>query len=277
MTSVAAKEASPDLDLTDDPDRLAESIDRDLSPSARSGAASWVFIAKIAISLALIVLLGLSVDSGRILEILTATAPLPFMAAILAFSVQCGIAALRCRAVVGPTWRISIPDHIRFFWIGQFFNQLLPSTIGGDAIRAWLLSRRGPTLPTAIKLTLVDRLTGVIALMLAMIILASLPSASLPLIGEASQALGMIAVVGMGMLALTLVIIQQKTIARLLERARVLKPVLALFDELTNLLCSPSRAAKVFFWRFWCMAARSWRSGLPPRRSASRSGSFNRP
>ncbi len=245
MTSLVAKESSRDLDLTSSPESLSEGIDGDRPSSTRSGAPSWVVVAKVAISLTLIAALGLSVDSGRILDILMHAAPLPFLAAVLAFSVQCGLAGLRCRTVVGPSWRISIPDHVRFFWIGQFFNQLLPSTIGGDAMRAWLLSRHGPALPTAIKLTLVDRIAGVIALMLVMILLAGLPSASQPLIGEASHALGMIAVVGVCGLAATLAIVQQGFVARLVAGVRVLGPIIALLNELASLIRSPSRATLV--------------------------------
>ena len=246
MTILVAKEQPQDLKLPGEEDRFAGIGDRDSSLPKRGKAASWAGMAKVLTSLALLVILGLSVDMGQILDILTHAAPLPFIAAILAFSIQCGIAALRCRAVIGPSWRIPVADHVRIFWIGQFFNQLLPSTIGGDAMRALLLSRLGPRLATAIKLTLVDRLTGVIALMLVMILLASLPKASMPLIGEASRALGGVAVIGVSGLVLALLITQQKPIARHLKNARLLKPLVALLDELALLIRSPSKAAQVF-------------------------------
>ncbi|MBT6276007.1 MAG: flippase-like domain-containing protein [Chromatiales bacterium] len=49
--------------------------------------------------------------------------------------------------------------------IGQFFNQTLPSTIGGDAMRVWLLHDRGMRLSLAFNSVLIDRLLALGALM----------------------------------------------------------------------------------------------------------------
>ncbi len=50
--------------------------------------------------------------------------------------------------------------------IGAFFSQMLVTFISGDAIRAWLLSRRGMMTGRAIEAVLLDRVMGVIALLL---------------------------------------------------------------------------------------------------------------
>jgi glycosyltransferase 2 family protein len=44
--------------------------------------------------------------------------------------------------------------------IGLFFNQALPSTIGGDGMRIWLLYRRGCTFAEAFNSVLIDRMAG---------------------------------------------------------------------------------------------------------------------
>ena len=49
--------------------------------------------------------------------------------------------------------------------IGLFFNQVLPSTVGGDGIRVWLLSRMERSLGLALRSVLIDRLLGMLALM----------------------------------------------------------------------------------------------------------------
>jgi uncharacterized membrane protein YbhN (UPF0104 family) len=56
--------------------------------------------------------------------------------------------------------------------IGTFFNQTLPSSIGGDAVRLWLVAR-GAGWRAATYSIFVDRAIGLIAL--AIIIVASLP------------------------------------------------------------------------------------------------------
>ena len=57
--------------------------------------------------------------------------------------------------------------------IGTFFNQTLPSSIGGDAVRLWLVARGGAGWRAATYSIFVDRAVGLIAL--AVIIVASLP------------------------------------------------------------------------------------------------------
>jgi uncharacterized membrane protein YbhN (UPF0104 family) len=62
---------------------------------------------------------------------------------------------------------------MRFNMIGTFFNQTLPSSIGGDAVRLWLVARAGAGWRAATYSIFVDRAIGLIAL--AIIIVASLP------------------------------------------------------------------------------------------------------
>jgi uncharacterized membrane protein YbhN (UPF0104 family) len=62
---------------------------------------------------------------------------------------------------------------MRFNVIGTFFNQTLPSSIGGDAVRLWLVARNGAGWRAATYSIFVDRAIGLIAL--AIVIVASLP------------------------------------------------------------------------------------------------------
>jgi hypothetical protein len=62
---------------------------------------------------------------------------------------------------------------MRFNLIGTFFNQTLPSSIGGDAMRLWLVARGGAGWKAATYSIFVDRAVGLIAL--AIVIVASLP------------------------------------------------------------------------------------------------------
>jgi glycosyltransferase 2 family protein len=62
---------------------------------------------------------------------------------------------------------------MRFNVIGAFFNQTLPSSIGGDAVRLWLVARGGAGWRAATYSIFVDRAIGLIAL--AIVIVASLP------------------------------------------------------------------------------------------------------
>src|SRR5579863_1979823 len=68
---------------------------------------------------------------------------------------------------------IPIRQAMRYNLIGTFFNQTLPSSIGGDAVRLWLVARSGAGWRAATYSIFVDRAIGLIAL--AVIIVASLP------------------------------------------------------------------------------------------------------
>ncbi len=72
-----------------------------------------------------------------------------------------------CRAPLG------LRQAMRYNVIGTFFNQTLPSAIGGDAVRLWLVARAGAGWRAATYSIFVDRAIGLIAL--AVIIVASLP------------------------------------------------------------------------------------------------------
>src|SRR6516164_204299 len=96
---------------------------------------------------------------------------------------QIFIGALRWR-IVGAECHAPLPvrQAMRYNLIGTFFNQTLPSAIGGDAVRLWLVARGGAGWRAATYSIFVDRAIGLIAL--AVLIVASLPW-SYALIGDA--------------------------------------------------------------------------------------------
>lgn len=88
--------------------------------------------------------------------------------------VQVGFNALRWRDIAEVCGaRIRAITALGYTFIGQFFSQVLPSTVGGDAVRIWLLARGGAGWQTAIYSVLIDRVVGVTAL--ATLVAACLP------------------------------------------------------------------------------------------------------
>jgi glycosyltransferase 2 family protein len=86
---------------------------------------------------------------------------------------QVFIGALRWREISSDCGApLSIPQANHFNLIGSFFNQTLPSSIGGDALRLWLVGRLWGW-RAATYSVFVDRAIGLIAL--AVIIVVSLP------------------------------------------------------------------------------------------------------
>ena len=91
---------------------------------------------------------------------------LAWLAAGIAIAlVQIALVALRWRQIAllcdAP---MTAPQSIRFNLIATFFSQVLPSTVGGDAARIWLLARAGAGWTRATYSVLLDRYIGVLAL-----------------------------------------------------------------------------------------------------------------
>jgi glycosyltransferase 2 family protein len=96
--------------------------------------------------------------------------------------VQIFVGALRWREISADCGApLTAKQASRFYLIGSFFNQTLPSAIGGDAVRLWLLARAGAGWRAATYSIFVERAIGLIAI--AIIIVASLPW-SYQLIGD---------------------------------------------------------------------------------------------
>jgi hypothetical protein len=93
--------------------------------------------------------------------------------AILVNLIQIAFGAMRWRDISGFCHApLDLPQAFRYNMIGTFFNQTLPSTIGGDAMRLWLVSRTAGW-RSATYSVLVDRAIGLIAL--ALVVVVSLP------------------------------------------------------------------------------------------------------
>ncbi len=94
--------------------------------------------------------------------------------AIVVTFLQIFLGALRWREISSDCGApLATTQAFRFNLIGTFFNQTLPSSIGGDAVRLWLVARAGAGWRAATYSIFVDRTIGLIAL--AIVIVASLP------------------------------------------------------------------------------------------------------
>jgi len=68
---------------------------------------------------------------------------------------------------------IGVGLAMRLILVGQFFNQVLPSSVGGDGVRAWLLSRAGISIRHALVSVICDR--GAALVLLTVIVACTLP------------------------------------------------------------------------------------------------------
>ncbi len=130
---------------------------------------------KILVSLALLYLALRKVNLTELASRINNLASLGWI--VVAISVtflQIFVGVLRWREISAECGApLGLGQAMRFNLIGTFFNQTLPSSIGGDAVRLWLVARGGAGWRAATYSIFVDRAIGLIAL--AIIIVASLP------------------------------------------------------------------------------------------------------
>lgn len=134
----------------------------------------WKLLAKFLFSAALIVLLvrHYQVD-GVIRQLAQADVPLALAAILLTVGMSL-IHAWRWKFVITANGSsLGYANALRLLQIGYFFNQALPSSVGGDLVRVWQAHRHGMRLSVAFNSVVVDRLTALAGLLL--IVAVSMP------------------------------------------------------------------------------------------------------
>ena len=130
--------------------------------------------AKVAISAALLYLALRKVNLSELLSRFTLGSLFWIGMAIAVTFLQIFVGVLRWREISAACGApLELDRAMRYNVIGTFFNQTLPSAIGGDAVRLWLVARAGAGWRAATYSIFVDRAVGLIAL--AIVIVASLP------------------------------------------------------------------------------------------------------
>jgi uncharacterized membrane protein YbhN (UPF0104 family) len=125
---------------------------------------------KLLISVSIIVYLFSKVDISAVLERMkTANFLLVFLATSLIFALVVP-QAIRWRKIL-----IILGAQLKFrlalgtTMVGWFFNQVLPSSVGGDAFRIWYAYRFGIRLAIATQSVIFDRVSALIAVMLILL------------------------------------------------------------------------------------------------------------
>jgi uncharacterized membrane protein YbhN (UPF0104 family) len=132
----------------------------------------WFFRGlKLAITAGIFLLLAHGVDLLHALQLMRgASAPL-LGVVFAALAAQALLAVARWQIIlIFQGLRIKYFRLARFYWIGLFLNQVLPSSVGGDAVRALCLVRDGCGVGTASVVVLLDRILGLVGLVLLVII-----------------------------------------------------------------------------------------------------------
>ena len=168
----------------------------------------WLFLAlKFAVSGGCLYwLFSTKVDLAAAGEGLVAVAPGMLVLAGGLSLVQVVICMYRWSAVlVAIGAPLPLITLLRLFYIGSFFNQTLPSSVGGDAVRIYLAHRAGQPLSGAINGVMLERVAIVLALTLLVLamqplFLGKLDPGKAPWVLSGVVSLTVLAVIGIGFL-----------------------------------------------------------------------------
>lgn len=122
-------------------------------------------ILKVVVSLGVLALILSQVDLREAIELLRDMAWLPFLAALFLFLSGSLVRAYRWGSLV---WALGVSVSywrlVALYFVGAFFSWLLPTGVGGDAVKMYELSRDDHRAAPAISSVLVDRFLGLFVL-----------------------------------------------------------------------------------------------------------------
>lgn len=123
--------------------------------------ARYGWAAKAVCSLALLGILAWSVDLRQLPERLGTLAPGWIAVAGLAVLAAIGVSVMKWGLILARRGH-ALPMHrlARLYLVGLFFNNLMPGTVGGDAVRAWATTRETGEVPEAVASVVTERLVA---------------------------------------------------------------------------------------------------------------------
>lgn len=194
------------------------------------------FVLKAVITAALLSWLLLTIDmsqiGGRLQGVFWPTVVL-VIALLLGQTV---LAAVRWRAIMGKLIRWNWVATTRVVMVGQFFNQILPSTIGGDVIRGWYAHRAGLAIREAVVTVILDRVIG---LQVLAVLVVAMSGALRDRILDPTVGFLLLAS-GSAILIATVIIAALDAVLRNRD-ARIIRLLVEMASQLRTLMMSPRR------------------------------------
>jgi glycosyltransferase 2 family protein len=124
-------------------------------------------VAKIVISAGLVAGLIATTDTSELRDAFQRVGVGPLVLGVAALAVLVVVQSVRWLVVARALdLDFPFPAATAIVFIGTFFNQVLPSSIGGDAARVWRLTRAGVSVPAALNSVLFDRLVALVTVVL---------------------------------------------------------------------------------------------------------------
>jgi len=192
-------------------------------PNKDATVKKWSGFLKIALSLALLVVVLSQLSLADLWSELRGTNWRLFGLAVLSYLVGAGIRAFRWQLLFRALGeRVSFWRLTELYLIGMFFNHFLPTGIGGDVVKIYEVSRRESNASAAISATLADRLTGILGSSLVALVAVLVDRRDVPeLIAQA------VFIVSLSIVAGALLLTQRRLLDAIIARVGVLRRIVS--------------------------------------------------
>lgn len=119
------------------------------------------------ISISLLWYLSSKIDFASTLSSIRNAEPWLLGASLTQLAIQPFVSGLRWKLILRALGNeLPIGKAVRFVWIGAFFSQALPGTVGGDVVRIWLYWKSGASHRLAINSVAIDRIIMILSLLI---------------------------------------------------------------------------------------------------------------
>ena len=130
---------------------------------------------KIFVSVGLAFWLINETNINNILEFIVKLHWIDFVLIFLVLLLEIFVASLRWNGVLKILKiKISYIESLKLLWIGLFFSQVMPSSLGGDLFKGYYLKQKGYTMKNTTLAILLDRIFGLFAMILLVVLLLPL-------------------------------------------------------------------------------------------------------
>ena len=205
-------------------------------------------VVKFAVSAALITYVTRDIDFALAWDRFLGIRPEMLALAFGVFFVQLVVADMRWLAALAAIGAfIPFVESLRIYYIGVFFNQALPSSVGGDAVRIYKAYRIGLPLGTAFNGVILERVGTVLALIMLVaatqpVFLSRVSPGAAEWIVPGLAVFAAAAVVGLGVLMVL------DRLPRAIAHWRLVRALAAVAADTRKAFLSPRAATGILGW-----------------------------
>ncbi len=203
---------------------------------------------KAAVSFGLLAAIAFKVDLGEVKERFMEASVWMATLGVACLALQMILGGLRWKVVTDAVGaNLSLAYETRWFTVASFVNQALPSTIGGDAARAYKAHRDGMELSAAVNSVFLERASGTLALLLVMIVMQ--PSFSVRAGAENGVILLAITLISTSAGVVGLILfVWMKKLPLDLDRFKWVALIRAAATDTRKIFLSPTALSRLLFW-----------------------------